>query len=163
MLKSVRDPKQQMLVPPSQLGSVDYVQSVSELTPDKVEKIKLIKPRALGIRCKRTDHSQGLHCYAPRKSALWVPRGGCRECGAEVVNWKAMWDRRTPEVEKFAFLRTEWIRHFFFNVPITPSVEQHACDNGLIKLAQAAELQLRDKRMLMFGPPRSFRGRWSSS
>jgi hypothetical protein len=153
MPNSLHDAKQQMLISPSELGNFDYVESVSELTADKVEKIKLLKPRTLGIRCKRTDHKKGLHCYAPRKSALWLPRGGCRECAAEVVNWNAMWDRRTAEDEKFAFLKTEWIRHFFFNVPITPTIEQYACDNGLIRLARVAELQLQDKRMLTFGSP----------
>ena len=73
---------------------------------------------------------------------------------SNLVDWEEMWLRDAPDTDKFAFLQTEWIRHFFFNVPITPSIEEHAQSHGLIGLAGTAERQLRDKRMLTFGSPR---------
>lgn len=154
MSKNLYMAQQQDLISSNELGNTEYIQSVFDLTPAKVEQIKLIRPRKLGIRCKRTDHTKNLHYYGKGKGSLWVPRGSCIECGAQLVNWNEMWCRDAPDTDKFAFLQTEWIRHFFFNVPITPSVEEHALRNGLSGLASTAETQLGGKRMLTFGSPR---------
>ena len=84
MPKNLRIAKQPDLISPNELGNSEYVRSVSDLTPEKVEQIKLIRPRELGIRCKRTDHTKNLHYYGPRKADLWVPPGSCIECGTDL-------------------------------------------------------------------------------
>lgn len=144
-------PQQLGLVTVNEHGEPEFIKSVFDLTPDKVEQIKRIRPHKLGIRCSRTDHAKNLHYYGPGKAALWVPRGSCIECGAELVDWKEMWLRDAPDADKFAFLQTEWIRHFFFNVPITPRIEKYALREGLSGLATIAEHQLQGERMLRFG------------
>ena len=62
-----------------------------------------------------------------------------------------MQTRDLSEVElKFNFLNTEWIRHFFFNLPIPPRVERFAESKGLAGLEQVAQDQLTAAKMLEF-------------
>jgi hypothetical protein len=53
-------------------------------------------------------------------------------------------------------LKVEWIRHFFFHVPITPRIKGHAQTLGLDGLATLAEHQLMQGKMLQFNPDWDF-------
>jgi hypothetical protein len=136
-----------------QLVSPAYVDSVFDLTEDKVEQIKRVKPKLLGIRCRRTDCDKGLHCFDAVKAKPKFERGKCQECGVDLVKWDEMWSPDTRDVDKkFAFFEREWIRHFFFHVPTTPRIRKYAHKHGLKGLGQILEDQLRNKKMLKYIP-----------
>src|SRR6266850_626367 len=108
------------------------IESVETLTPDKVEQLKRIPPKRLGIRCRRSDCKKDLHCFdAARVGRRFAP-GSCRDCGRSLIDWQDMWMRDLRDVDaKFACFEKEWIRHFFFHVPITPRIEKYARQHGL--------------------------------
>lgn len=135
----------------TQSGNSEYIESVFDLTEDKVEKLKRTKPKLLGIRCRRTDCAKGLHCFDSAKARPKYERGKCQECGVELVKWDEVWLHDTRDVEKkFAFLETEWIRHFFFHVPTTERIRKYARKHGLAGLGRIIENQLRNKKMLNY-------------
>jgi hypothetical protein len=52
--------------------------------------------------------------------------------------------------QKFDLLKKEWIRHFFFHVPLTPRIERYARKHGSTGLAIVARRQLSQNKMLRF-------------
>jgi hypothetical protein len=58
---------------------------------------------------------------------------------------------------KFDCFQTEWIRHFFFHVPITDRIERYATKHGLQGLAEKLEDHLTKEKMLRFMPKLDFR------
>ncbi len=130
-----------------------YVASVFDLTEEKVEKLKRVKPKLLGIRCRRTECGQGLHCFDAVKARPKFERGKCQECGMDLVKWDEVWLRDTRDVDKkFAFFEREWIRHFFFHVPTTSRIRKYAHKHGLEGLGRILQGQLRNKKMLTYIP-----------
>jgi hypothetical protein len=57
---------------------------------------------------------------------------------------------------KFECFQREWIRHFFFHVPISPRIEKYARKHGFKGLSKILEDQLTNKRMLRFIPALDF-------
>ncbi len=129
----------------------ECIGSVHTLTSDDVERLRSKKPKTLGIRCNRSECEQDLHCFLPSgKDSSYIP-GPCRACGVDLIDWDKMSIRDLRDVqEKFKILKVEWIRHFFFHVPITPRIEAYARKNGLNGLAAAAQRQLSQGKMIRF-------------
>jgi hypothetical protein len=131
----------------------EYIESVFDLTEEKVERLKRVKPKLLGITCGRSDCDKGLHCFDAGKTRLKFERGKCQHCGTDLVKWDEVWLRDTRDVDKkFAFFEAEWIRHFFFHVPITARIRKYAHKNGLVGLGNIVEEQLHHKKMLKYVP-----------
>ncbi len=131
----------------------EHIESVFDLTQEKVERLTRVRPKLLGITCGRTDCTKGLHCFDSVKSKLRFERGRCQQCGIDLIDWDQMWLRDTRDVDKkFEFLKKEWIRHFFFHVPVSPRIEEYARQHGLKGLAEILEKQLRQGKMLRFMP-----------
>jgi hypothetical protein len=69
------------------------------------------------------------------------------------VDWDKVHVRDLRTVgAKFECFQTEWIRHFFFHVPVTDRVERYATKHGLQGLAKIFEDQLTKEKMLRFIP-----------
>jgi hypothetical protein len=138
----------------------DYVEKVFDLTPEGVERRKKKKMSTLGIRCGRSDCKSNLHCFSDRSSARIRRRseprisgGKCRDCGRALVDWNMVHVRDLRTVSaKFECFQTEWIRHFFFHVPITERVDRYARKHGLVGLAKIFEHQLTEEKMLRYIP-----------
>jgi hypothetical protein len=133
-------------------AELQYVESVFDLTPERVENIKTIKPSKLGITCRRTACVKSdLHCF---DSTIWKPSysaGLCQDCGAERIDWDIFHSRTMDDVEqKFDYLKNEWIRHFFFNVPITKRIEEDAGEKGYSGLKENLESLFHRKIMREF-------------
>jgi hypothetical protein len=136
-----------------QIASEDYVDSVFDMSPEDVERVKAIRPKKLGIVCGRSECEQQLHSFGRPPSRAHLPPGPCENCGVAVVPWNLMHTRDLTQVNlKMGFLKIEWIRHFFFNLPVTPRIEQFARTKGLDGLETAVQQQLTQKRMLNFDP-----------
>ncbi|MCI0562912.1 MAG: DUF4186 domain-containing protein [Nitrososphaera sp.] len=145
--------KQQPVDGTDQSNEWDFIDSVFDLTEEKVERLKHIKPKLLGIKCRRADCGKGLHCFDARRAKPKFEEGRCQECGADLVKWDEVWLRDTRDVEKkFAFFETEWIRHFFFHVPLTSRIRKYANNHGLAGLGRIVEDQLRSHKMLKYLP-----------
>jgi len=146
-------PEQDLIKGLTSTKNCHYIESVFDLSEDRVEKLKRIKPKALGIRCRRTDCDKALHCFDAVKVKPKFPKGKCQECGKELVKWDEAWLRDIRDTDqKFAFFETEWIRHFFFHVPITNRIRKYAQTHGLEELGRILEKQLRNKKMLRYIP-----------
>jgi|SRR5882724_1007784 len=138
----------------------EIIESVYELTAVDVERLKKTRPKLLGIVCGRTDCKRELHCFSDRQSAQIRTRsadGRCRDCGVQLVDWDMVRVRDLRTVgAKFECFQREWIRHFFFHVPVTPRIEKYATKHGSKGLSKILEDQLTNKRMLKFIPALDF-------
>jgi hypothetical protein len=154
-MKNRGESAQQLRFPQIASGSrsEDYVDSVLNMSADDVERLRAIRPKKLGILCSRSECKERLHSFGPRPSRADFSPGPCVTCGVEVVPWNLMHAHDLTQVNlKIDFLKTEWIRHFFFNLPVTPRIEQFAETKGLQGLETAAHHQLSQKRMVNFDP-----------
>jgi hypothetical protein len=133
-------------------GETEIIDSVFDLNAGDVERLKKRKPKALGIVCGRSDCERGLHCFGPNRD-INHSSGACRSCGVNLIDWAAFRARSLGDVDaKFNLLGKEWIRHFFFHVPITPRIEWYAAKHGYDGLADAIESQIQQPKMLRFMP-----------
>jgi hypothetical protein len=129
----------------------ETIGSVLALTADDVERLKRKRPKALGIVCRRSDCERNLHCFDTGDTKY--AGGSCRSCGVDIVDWSAVRVRSLADVEmKFNFFDQEWIRHFFFHVPITSRIEAYARKHGYNGLGQVTENQLEQPKMLRYMP-----------
>ncbi len=71
----------------------------------------------LKITCGSSNCTAGLHSYRPPKKTEDVAKCGCKDCGANPVDWERVRRRRFEDIDyTFSALQTEFIRHdFFFN------------------------------------------------
>jgi hypothetical protein len=146
-----KHPSATQLELPGIFRETETIDSVSDLTADDVERLKKKRPKALGIVCRRSDCERNLHCFDTGDTKY--ARGSCRSCGTNLIDWPAVRVRGLANVEmKFNFFDKEWIRHFFFHVPITPRIETYARKHGFDGLAQVTESQLEQPKMLRFMP-----------
>ena len=134
-----------------ELSDQDRIGSVYTMSGEDVERLRKTKPKKLGIRCNRSECDQDLHCFLPPGGAGVNAPGPCRACGANLVDWDAMSIRELQDAhKKFEVLKVEWIRHFFFHVPITSRIDAYARNKGVKGLADVAEHQLTQGKMLRF-------------
>lgn len=142
----------------------EVIKSVHDLTPSDVERLKKKRPKLLGIVCGRSDCKRDLHCFSDRQSAQIRTRseprtadGRCRDCGVQLVDWDMVRVRDLKTIAaKFDYFQREWIRHFFFHVPVSSRVEKYARKHGFKGLSKILEDQLSNKRMLRFIPALDF-------
>lgn len=102
-----------------------------------------VKPPPLNIKCTSTDCEKGLHCFKQLKRMTPQERGKCRECGADLVDWKRLHRREIKDASNtFKVLQYEMIRHHFFHEVIDETAVRHAQRKGRIKLNEAARHRL---------------------
>jgi len=118
---------------------------------------EFIKPPPLDIKCTATDCKNDLHCFKQLKKMEPDERGKCRECGADLVDWKRVHLRDKADAKHtFASLQHELIRHHFFHLPVDDQAMRHAQRKGRIKLKEAAHHRLA-KYLAVADPPRDGR------
>jgi hypothetical protein len=143
----------------------EVIESVHDLTADDVERKKKKRPKLLGIVCGRSDCKRELHCFNDRQSARIRTQserrtadGTCRDCGVKLADFDKVRVRDLMTVTaKFGCFQREWIRHFFFHVPITPRIEKYARQHGAKGLSKILEDQLTKKQMLKYMPALDFK------
>jgi hypothetical protein len=96
--------------------------------------------------CKKADCAKNLHCFLQdKRDSKPVSGGKCRECGAELVTWSRVHQRRLQDAAyTFSMLRLEWIRHRFFHQPLTLRELNYAKRKGRSGMRDAAEKRVRD-------------------
>ncbi|MCC6175750.1 MAG: DUF4186 family protein [Chloroflexi bacterium] len=120
--------------------------------------------KSLGMTCSSTDCKIGLHYFRPRpdrrrQAALApgsakqddgdpegdqaathsVPRGPCRSCGADLVDWPRVIRRDPSDIaHTFEELQKERIRHHFWHRPFDEQAIRHAFRKGRAGLRVAA-------------------------
>lgn len=115
------------------------------------------KPPPLEIKCTSTDCDNDLHCFKQLKKMTPDQRGKCRECGADLVDWKRVHRRDTDDAEHtFEALQHELIRHHFFHRPVDDGAMRHAQRKGRDQLKEAARHRLQ-KYLAVAEPPRDGR------
>lgn len=115
------------------------------------------KPPPLEIKCTSTDCDNDLHCFKQLKKMTPDQRGKCRDCGADLVDWKRLHRRDKGDAEHtFEALQHELIRHHFFHRPVDDGAMRHAQRKGRDQLKDAARDRLR-KYLAVAEPPRDGR------
>jgi hypothetical protein len=92
-------------------------------------------PRArkpTGISCTSSDCGAGLHCFkATAKMASENRSGICRECGANLIDWKRVQNCNIQDVRyTFEALKLELVRHHFWHIKINQRAINHARRKG---------------------------------
>jgi hypothetical protein len=96
------------------------------------------KPPPLKISCTASDCDNHLHCFKTTKKMSEADRGRCRACGADLVDWKRLHQRKIGDAKyTFSALRHELIRSHFFNEAIDERAVAHARRKGLVLLREA--------------------------
>jgi len=109
-----------------------------------VEKWTPPEEKALGVkRCKRTDCSNGLHCFLKHKERKkrGTSEGTCWACGADLIDWERVHrlDERDINYTTNA-LRHEAVRHEFWStVELTDRAIAYALRKGRSNILPAAE------------------------
>ena len=134
----------------------DYVESVSDLITEGKEGVERRARKTssiLGIRCRRSDCGKDLHCFDPTIENPRFAAGVCQDCGTDSVDWQSLHARDPNNIEgAFHQLNKEWIRNFFFNVPVPARIESEAQEYGLGGLEETLIALLRRSRMQQFNP-----------
>jgi hypothetical protein len=101
--------------------------------------------RTLGIKCGDTRCEQDLHCFREKKrGGKGFDKGLCNECGADLVDWDRIKRRKLSDIDHtFEALRTELIRHAYWNVVINEKATAHARKRGKIQMLQLIRNQLK--------------------
>lgn len=105
-----------------------------------------VELKPLKVTCTSSDCGSNLHCFRTKKKmATGMPRSGpCRRCGADLVKWNRVHQRRLSDVQyTFQALRLEMIRHYFWHLPVPLRALNHARRKGKLALDKLARKQLR--------------------
>ena len=138
---------------------ISPIRDVHKLTPATIEDYvsRKVRPKLLNLTCGRSECDQELHTFRPLGTDLSstgiVP---CTRCGAGLVGVDPASLRQESPEALFGALQQEWIRHFFFHLPLTDRIRVYAEKNGREGLAAIAASQLRSGRMIGYSP------RWDS-
>lgn len=98
----------------------------------------------LVVKCTQSDCENGLHCFKKTRRMTSNQIGQCRACGAELIDWERIHRREIGDASfTFQALKNEWIRHYFWHVPIDGVASRHAWRKGYQGLEEAAEKRLR--------------------
>ncbi len=104
---------------------------------------KLKKPEPLKISCTATDCKNDLHCFKATQRMPKEDRGKCRECNADLVDWKRVQSRDIKDAaHTFDALKRELIRHTFFHREMDPWAINYARRKGRTDLKTAARTRL---------------------
>jgi hypothetical protein len=105
---------------------------------------KKLKP--LELKCTSTDCKNNLHCFLQRQTRKMKPAnrfGNCRDCGAELVNWKRVHKRNLSDVTyTFEALKNELFRHHLWHVEISQKAINHARRKGKTGMRVATKKQI---------------------
>jgi hypothetical protein len=132
------------------------VADVRSVTPEYIEyhAARKTRPKALNLTCGRSECDQELHSFRPPKINLEatgpVP---CTRCGfvLDGIDPSTIRESRDPSI-LFSMLQCEWIRHFFFHLPLTERIKRFALRKGRDGLIELAGEQLRKGRMMGYSP-----------
>jgi hypothetical protein len=119
----------------------------------------------LKVSCTHSECEKGLHCFlATRKMKLEMTEGRCRSCGIELIDWTRI-HQRNPSDAAFTFdsLKKEFIRHYFWHLPIDEEALAHARKKGAVALRADAHKRVRQAlgkaKPFRDGTQTPFRGR----
>lgn len=132
--------------------------SVTSLTPEMVERLRKVRPKSLNLVCGRASCDEDLHTYRPigiDLSAVGIVP--CTKCGRQLAGHDPKTIRASQDTAiLFGLLQSEWIRHFFFHLPISDRIYRYALRQGREGLIATAGHQLRNDRMIGYSPRRDF-------
>jgi len=98
----------------------------------------------LKVTCTSVDCEQNLHCFLRERGMSPDAVGGCRACGAKLVDWARV-QRRDPSDADFTFqaLKHEKIRHHMWHVAIDQAALNLARKRGRRAMIARVEGRLR--------------------
>ena len=138
---------------------ISPIKDVYTLTPALIEDYvnRKVRPKLLNLTCGRSECDQELHTFRPPSTNL-SSTGivSCTRCGTGLAGVDPASLREAPPQILFGALQQEWIRHFFFHLPLTDRIRDYAEKHGREGLADIAASQLRSGRMIGYSP------RWDS-
>lgn len=104
----------------------------AKLTSQPVQKRKKPAPLELDVTCTSSDCERDLHCFkATARMKKEETVGRCRSCGADLVDWERVHQRKPGDVEHtVAALRREMIRHHFWHREIGQKALNHVLRKG---------------------------------
>ena len=119
---------------------------------------KELKP--LKITCTSTNCENNLHCFKAKRMKQKNEQGICRQCGADLVDWKRVHKRNLLDVKHtFGSLKKEYFRHYYWHKDIDLRAINHARRKGRILLKEAAERRIRKS----VGPAEPYRDGYQTS
>jgi hypothetical protein len=96
-------------------------------------------PTKLGITCTSTDCDNPetpTHCFKPKRGQPGPP-GTCRECGADLIDWKRVHERNLADVAStFSALENETFRAHMMHVDVPERVRALALRRGVDDLRE---------------------------
>jgi hypothetical protein len=103
------------------------------------------KKTPLKVTCTSADCKSNLHCFRATTEMKERNRTGCcRECGANLVDWKRVHRKDDSDVaHTFAALKNEFIRHHFWHKAIDQRALNHARRKGKKLLRLDVHKQIR--------------------
>lgn len=103
----------------------------------------VLKP--LKVKCTDTDCQKDLHCFkATAKMKKAGEAGVCRECGADLIDWKRLHKRDKTDINyTFECLKSELIRHHFWHVEIDEKATNYARRKGTVNLQLAVRSRIK--------------------
>lgn len=108
--------------------------------------------KRLKISCSRAECDKNLHCFQRTRKMSKFPQGRCQKCGASLVNWGRVQKRDPTDVKNtFQSLKYEWIRHHYWEEPLTQRLINYSRRKGRRGLAVSVESRIRQS----VGKPRS--------
>ena len=92
--------------------------------------------RKLNIKCTQTDCGSGLHCFLPTKKMREQKKQGvCIDCGVDLIDWHRLHRRAIEDISYTeGALNREWVRNFFWKIPLLQRVLNHAKRKGKVAL-----------------------------
>jgi ribosomal protein L34E len=101
-------------------------------------------PAPLDVRCTDADCERDLHCFkANRRQKKDGTEGRCRSCGAELIDWPRVHERRIADAPfTFECLRHELVRHVYWHVDIDDDARHRALKKGRPGMVEAIPKRL---------------------
>jgi len=133
------------------MGTIDL-----PLSGEEVERLKHHRPSLLGIKCRRTNCKEDLHCFDPKRDERIQDvqvdeENRCIDCGLK-LNIRKLHRRDIGDVETTIMaLEREWIRHFFWHVGLSDRVLRYARRLGAKRIRKILHHRIR-KRLGTYNP-----------
>jgi len=101
--------------------------------------------KKLKIKCTSRDCASDLHCYLPTPKMIRESKAGeCRECGADLVDWKRIQTRNLRDhTYTERCLKTELVRHYWWHIPFTLKVQKYVDRFGVEKIVKRITSRIR--------------------
>ena len=111
----------------------------------ETSKLSPLSLKPLKVKCTDTDCRKDLHCFkATAKMKKSGESGVCRECGANLVDWKRLHKCDETDIDyTFECLRRELIRHHFWHVEIDEKAINCARRKGNVNLQSAVRSRIK--------------------